>query len=377
MNGQKLRALIGCSLFLTSCDHSSQQPPIPYDDLVHREGKCFAKFTDVPFNGTTSGSLSGEVEDGVWKGKVAWFNEEGQLNARFHFKAGLLNGQTDRFYEKGMLRYSANFQNGLLDGQTRIYRSDGKMTGEYQYRKGELTEKTDFYPDGQIEVQANYDGGVLQGSYTEFYQNGQVKIQTNYDGGTPEGLYSEFKSNGEQNYTLTFKNGRAVETSFESFNQYPDTDIGKRFNPRESVVALENGLASGEAKHYKIGNDPYVTATWKDGLLDGVCKKKGSASGDPDEYRYYFESGKYLEAGSYDSDGKEVEEGFLSEKNRDGAFSSCDQLPDLLTKQGHPSDGRLDSYLRELRGKTFTTCGSKEIEEALGQIINITSSQTD
>ena len=72
-----------------------------------------------------------------------------------------------------------------------------------------------------------------------------------------------------------------------------------------------------------------------------------------------------------------MEEGFLSEKNRDEAFSSCDRLPDFLTKQGHPSDGRLDSYLRELRGKTFTTCGSQEIEEALVGIIEITSSQTD
>ena len=373
-HGQKLTALIGCSLFLTSCDQSSQQPPIPYDDLVHREGKCFAKFSDTPFNGTTSGSFSGVVEDGVWKGKVAWFNEEGQLNARFHFKDGLLHGQTERLDEKGLRQYSANFQNGLLDGQTRLYASDGKMTGKYQYRKGELIKRIDFYPDGQIKGETNYDGGVLQGSSIEFYKDGQVKIQTNYDGGTPEGLYSEFKSNGEQNYTLTFKDGRAIETSFESFNQYPDTDIGKLFNPRESVVALENGLASGESKHYNLGNDPYVTATWKDGLLDGVCKKKGSASGDPDEFRYYFESGKYLEARSYDSDGKEVEEGWSYEKTRDKAFRSCNRLPKFITKQSSPSVKWLDSYLSELRGKTFTTCGSLEIEEVLVDIIESTSS---
>ena len=96
MHKQKLTILIGCVLFSAACDQKAQQPLTPYDDLVEREGKCFAKFFDVPFSGKASGRFIGKLQDGLWRGNLARFNEQGQLKARYQFKGRLLDGRTER-----------------------------------------------------------------------------------------------------------------------------------------------------------------------------------------------------------------------------------------------------------------------------------------
>ena len=96
MHGQKITTLIVCALILAACDQKAQQPPTPYDDLVQREGKCFAKFSDVPFSGKASGRFIGKLQDGLWRRKLARLNEQGQLKARYQFKGRLLDGRTER-----------------------------------------------------------------------------------------------------------------------------------------------------------------------------------------------------------------------------------------------------------------------------------------
>ena len=329
MNGQKLTTLIVCALILAACDQKAQQPPTPYDDLVQREGKCFAKFSDVPFSGRTSGQFIGRLNDGLWQGKVAWFNEKGQLNARYHFKDGLLDGLVERFEDGGRLRYSQTFRDGVLQGESKLFSSRGEVAGSLQYESGTLKARLEFHNNGVVKKQASYEEGVLNGRYAVFARN------------------------GEEEFSLTFKEGRAIETTFRSFHRYTDTDWDF-LHPIDSEVSLTGGLANGVSKHYFVGDKPTITATWKDDRLDGICKERDGRKGHPDP-RYYFKGGDYIETRYFDAQGKEVEGRFLRQ-DEGKAYRSCNKLPGPITKQssyrGYISDA----------GQKFITCGPEQLE---------------
>ena len=296
---------------------------------MQREGKCFAKFSDVPFSGETNGLFKGKLEDGLWQGKVAWFNQQGQLNARYEFKDGLLHGLTERIDPNGKLRYSQHFKNGVLHGESKIYSSQGGVTDSVQYESGILKERLEFHENGNVRKQASYDKGVVVGRYAEFAEN------------------------GEEVFVITFKDGRATETTFRSF-RYSDWDL---LNPFDREVSLTDGLANGESKHYFVGDKPYITATWKNGRLDGVCRERDGRKGYPDS-RYYFKGGDYVETRYFDAQGKEVEGRFLSQDEGE-AFRSCNKLPGPITEQRPYRETFLAA---EDRGQKSTTCGPELIE---------------
>ncbi len=77
---------------------------IDYNDLVHRDGLYYDKFTDEPFTGYVSGNhYNGHLKDGKFEGEWLFFYDNGQLYWRCNYKDGKKVGRHYSYREDGKL----------------------------------------------------------------------------------------------------------------------------------------------------------------------------------------------------------------------------------------------------------------------------------
>ncbi|MCC9139050.1 toxin-antitoxin system YwqK family antitoxin, partial [Pontibacter silvestris] len=75
---------------------------------------------------------------------------------------------------------------------------NGKREFEEKYVSGTgLTERIEYYPDGNIKAKGFLKDGVLDGTLKIYYPNGQLKEETNYSKGMPVGWSYEYRENGK------------------------------------------------------------------------------------------------------------------------------------------------------------------------------------
>ena len=92
----------------------------------------------------------------------------------------------------------------LFDDLTR-----GTKESTTLYFEGELFTGVSFdvYEDGQLEWEANYKDGELDGLYRSWYENGQLDFEYNYKDGKEDGLCKGWYENGELSYETNYKDG--------------------------------------------------------------------------------------------------------------------------------------------------------------------------
>ena len=71
------------------------------DDLVHRDGLFYKKFTDVPFTGNITGRTQGTIRDGKEEGSWVSYYINGQLWTKKTYKDGKLDGPWGMYWTTG------------------------------------------------------------------------------------------------------------------------------------------------------------------------------------------------------------------------------------------------------------------------------------
>lgn len=69
----------------------------------------------------------------------------------------------------------------------------------------------DYYENGQLRTDANYNNGALDGSYIFYHENGEIYVKVNYDKGNLDGLITFYKPNGKVLEKIMYKNGAPVK----------------------------------------------------------------------------------------------------------------------------------------------------------------------
>lgn len=94
------------------------------DDLVHRDGLYYKKFTDVPFTGfivrrSGRGLSQGEIKNGKKEGAWVVYYNNGQLSDKGTWKDGKKEGVWIVYYPKGQLLSKGTFNrsNRILSGR--------------------------------------------------------------------------------------------------------------------------------------------------------------------------------------------------------------------------------------------------------------------
>ena len=233
----------------------------------------------------------------------------------------------NEYYPDGKIRISAMFRNGIPEGIKREYAADGKIEKAYLYKNGVITGEgivkedgnreghwKDFYPDGSLKAEGNYDNGKQTGEWKYYHANGKIEQTGKFNKqGKSEGIWKWYFESGqllkEENYRNGLRDGMSSE--------YDETGI----------VIEEGEFVNGneDGPWFELTGDCVIRGTYRDGLRNGMwynfyldrnetktdslCYFKGGFIEDnPDgKHTYYWENGKVKDEGSYVNGRKEGE----------------------------------------------------------------------
>lgn len=138
-------------------------------------------------------------------------------------------------------RYQMFTEDSSRHGRTTEYFENGSIYAETNYNKGKIEgERTLFYKSGQVQIKEHYINGTFQGPYTAFYENGKIDVEGEYINGSMEGVWKKFYESGELKEEVNFKNNEENGP----FNEYykNGADKAKGFYVYKLDEAREHGL---------------------------------------------------------------------------------------------------------------------------------------
>ena len=101
------------------------------------------------------------------------------------------------YFPNGNLEYEAKFENGKLDGLSRVWLEDGTLFSESNYSNGRphgIWKR--YHSSGSIKYMVHYEYGKKHGYEQWFYENGQVKSEQQFIQGNSEAEIIRWKPDG-------------------------------------------------------------------------------------------------------------------------------------------------------------------------------------
>jgi uncharacterized protein len=220
--------------------------------------------------------------------------------------------------QDGKVIYSGPYRNKIPVGIHREFGKDGKVTNSYQYNnngllmgEGIIDEAgnrngnwKDFYPDGKIQAEGQYNDNRRTGKWKFYNISGKVEQTGSYNNGRPDGLWQWYYESGtilrEEEYFQGQRDGHLTEYTptgeVITQGQYSDGE-------RNGEWKSKTGEISEEGKYIMGLKD----GIWRSFYPNGKLKSKnffsqGNADG---EQTFYYESGKVKEEQHYNNGIKE------------------------------------------------------------------------
>jgi len=111
------------------------------------------------------------------------------------------NNVVKAYFPNGNIEYEAEYLNGKLDGITRTWSEDGIISSESIYNNNQphgMWKK--FHRSGSIMYETKYEYGKKHGFEKWFYENGQVKSEQHFIHGQSKGGITRWESDGSLIY---------------------------------------------------------------------------------------------------------------------------------------------------------------------------------
>ena len=282
------------------------------------------------------GSLKSEItyKDDLKNGYLKEYAENGDLLKISKYVDDILQPEAEEiqkletqneYYPDGKVKISAMFRNGVPEGIKREYKSDGTIEKAYLYKNGVIIGEgivmedgnrdghwKDYYADGSLKAEGNYDNGKQIGEWKYYHSNGKTEQTGKFNKqGKYEGTWKWYFDNGQLLKEERYRNGLRDGLSTE----YDET--GKVITEGEFVDGNEDG------PWFELIGDNFIRGTYRDGLRNGMwynfyldrngektdslCYYKGSFIEDnPDgKHIWYWENGKVKDEGVYVNGRKE------------------------------------------------------------------------
>lgn len=318
---------------------------------------------------------------------------ENILTAKALFYEDKKNGSSEYYYpDNGKLRYTTNYKSDKRHGLTKEYSSSATIINLFEYYNGFLVESSmvnrknsnkqktgkwvEFYPGGQIHIEAYYRAGQRHGMYREYARNGRITLEQQYRRGElviaeeviekiDAKLKQSYYSNGNIQYEGAFidsipiglhkqykRDGSLAKA--QDYNKYGElesegnlSDTGKKdsvwtfYYPDKSIRskgAFKNGKRHG---------------IWDFYFPDGTIEQRGKyQDGKPHgEWIWYYENGNILRSENYN---KGKREGFFTEFTMEGDtiqrgdyFDGAKQDEWFYNVGDHTEIGRYDLGLKQ------------------------------
>lgn len=216
--------------------------------------------------------------------------------------SGVVKVEDEKFYNGNLRSETPYNDEGKIHGFKREFYENGSVKSETEYENGESNGKyVQYYENGQLFEEGTYKNGYWNGAYKQYHQNGQLKILNHYDNGKRDGDFERYNENGILISKFSYSNHKC-DGDFEMF--YPDgkkmiyiEDVKVEFDPIEISECQERNakfrsqrrsLASilfekeeicikeptdGITTMYAPNGDIVKETSMKNGRKDGVWKE--------------------------------------------------------------------------------------------------------
>ena len=168
------------------------------------------------------------------------------------------------YYENGQLKLEHNYEDGKLHGLSKEYFENGQLKFIHNHKNGEYHGLLKgYYVDGKLKYEFNYKNDKKDGLCKDYFENGQLKFEGNYKEGKLDGLCKDYFENGQLKFEGNYKEGK-----FHGLcKEYYET----------GQIKIENNYKEGKfhglcKDYYEDGQLRFV-GNYKEDKLDGLCKK--------------------------------------------------------------------------------------------------------
>ena len=101
------------------------------------------------------------------------------------------------YFPNGNIEYEAEYVNGKLDGLSRVWLEDGTLLSESEYSNGQPHGIwRSYYQNRAVKYEVYYEYGKKHGLEKWFYENHQVKSEQKFFHGNPETEVTRWKPDG-------------------------------------------------------------------------------------------------------------------------------------------------------------------------------------
>ncbi len=112
-----------------------------------------------------------------------------------------------QYRKSGELYILSEYKNNVKHGKyIMIYPAGNKRIAKF--KDGKIVVSTEYFSNGKIKKQNNYNNGRLDGECIEFYNNGVIKEKTHYKNGRLNGEYKAFYKDGSLECETMFLNNK-------------------------------------------------------------------------------------------------------------------------------------------------------------------------
>lgn len=292
------------------------------DDQGRKQGRWFTFYENG--NVRTEAGYRDDLMHGYYKE----YAENGDLVKILKYESGLIQKQAEEvqkmdirqeYYPNGKVKISAMFRNGVQEGLMQEFDSTGKILHSSMYKNGQVTGEgvvledgerngpwKDFYPDGSLKAEGNYDHGKQTGDWKFYYPDGKTEQRGKFNkSGKFDGVWKWYFENGElfreENYrnglkdglsTTYDENGKVVEEG-EFVEDNEDGPWFEVMGDTYTCGSYRDGQRNGEWVSYYLEE--------KDGKTDSVCFFRGGFNADlPDgKHIYYWPDKKIKSEGTF------------------------------------------------------------------------------
>jgi antitoxin component YwqK of YwqJK toxin-antitoxin module len=171
------------------------------------------------------------------------------------------------------------------DGKPRIEREISLFSDNHYEANGKYRE---FYPNGQVFVEGQYNRGRQDGEWTYYYDNGKLNRKAKYNNGKPDGLREIFRADGTLMAKRSFANGQREgewvtydatgknPIAEEHYKSGKEDGIWKFWYPngkQRQQISFKEGLRHGATIDWDDKGQKRFEANFVDGKAHGTATR--------------------------------------------------------------------------------------------------------
>jgi antitoxin component YwqK of YwqJK toxin-antitoxin module len=228
--------------------------------------------------------VHGAYEHGKRDGLWTWSDRDGNKEREGNYLAGKRDGPWTEWIDSAIVA-TASYSQGKPDGEFIYYDRSQNELGRFELVHGSGTMLT-FWPNKKVASRQRLSQGMADGPYQELTSRGKVVVEGRFRNDAKHGVWKEWTAEGVLTLEQSWKRGKLdgvvrkyADGKLISEANYKDGKAtGHYAEYRAGTLAVTGEFANdrktGTWTQYDAEGRTQLTATYKDGVLDGSWRQR-------------------------------------------------------------------------------------------------------